>query len=101
MIDFSAVKDYKLCSKCNRLFPETTEYFHRNKMTLSGLANKCKKCIAEYRKKYREENKEKIAEHQKEYNKKNKERLVEYRKKYYEENKEKIREKRKKKREEN
>ena len=65
MIDFSAVKDYKLCSKCNRLFPETTEYFHRNKMTLSGLANKCKECIAEYRKKNREENKEKIREKRK------------------------------------
>lgn len=64
-IDFSAVKDYKLCSKCNRVFPETTEYFHRNKITLSGLANKCKKCIAEYRKKYREENKEKIREKRK------------------------------------
>ena len=93
MIDFSAIKDYKLCSKCNRLFPETTEYFHRNKMTLSGLANKCKKCIAENGKKYREENKEKIAEHQKKYYEENKEKIAKhakkYQKEYYQRNKEK------------
>ena len=54
------VKKYKLCSKYNRLFPETTEYFYRNKMTPSGLRDNCKRCYEEYQREYDKKNKEKI-----------------------------------------
>lgn len=101
LIDFSAVKNYKLCTQCNRLFPETAEYFHRNKATSSGLANKCKKCTAEYRKENYQRNKEKIAGHHKKYYKANKEKIAEYQKEYYQRNKEKNKKRREKNKEEN
>jgi len=88
-IDFRPVKYLKLCSKCNRLFPETPEYFNRKNITRSGLTPHCKKCIRETRKRYYQRNKEKVAKYNKKYQDKNKEKITKYNKEYYQKNKEK------------
>lgn len=41
--------DKKTCSKCNREFPATTEYFGRNKRGKDGLQAWCKACFRSYR----------------------------------------------------
>jgi len=59
--------------------------FKRNK-------SKCKICVAEYKKKYTEENKEKILAQQKEYRSENKEKINKKARKNHEQNKDKINE---------
>ena len=109
----------KKCSKCDKTFPLTKEYFHLNKSNEDGFQNACKVCRNEsnrikqrerYKtnkdkmlassKKYQEKNAEKIKKQQKEYRQKLKtnnrelylEKERERRKKYREKNKEKVNE---------
>ena len=99
----------KMCSKCKKELPMTSEYYHKNKAKKDGLASECRECVSKYRKankhkqkEYREKNKEKRKEwleknkerrsiKQREYCKKwrakNKERIKEYNKKYKEKHK--------------
>lgn len=34
----------RVCSKCRRELPATTEYFHKNKYGKQGLQSVCKEC---------------------------------------------------------
>ena len=81
----------KKCTKCGETFPATTEYFPRKKRNkIWCLESQCKKCRREYKKKYRESNKERIREKKKQDYNKNREQILEQRKQHYSENKEKI-----------
>ena len=62
---------FKKCGKCGEWLVASKVNFHKNKDGKYGLKSICKKCMAEYRKQWCEENKDK-------------------RKQYYEENKGKI-----------
>lgn len=101
----------KTCSKCGKKFPVTSEYFKPSKTCRDGFGNKCRKCInqknkqyreanksalSEYQKKYRENNKERIRERYKQYSHDNKKRILESCKKYRDNNKELISERQKK-----
>jgi len=83
----------KKCSKCGEA-KELTE-FGKSKFGKGGLQSSCKSCIKEYKKEYREKNKEAIKNYReknkeatKEHREKNKEAKRKYDKEYREENKE-------------
>lgn len=38
----------KTCTKCNNVFPATTEYFHKNKDHADGFRTWCKICVKDY-----------------------------------------------------
>lgn len=40
--------DTKICPKCGKTFPATTEFFFRNKRGLYGLRANCKECASEH-----------------------------------------------------
>lgn len=52
--------EIKICTKCKKELPFTTENFHRNKNARSGLKNECKNCTNERGRDYRRNNKEKM-----------------------------------------
>jgi hypothetical protein len=87
----------KTCSKCKTI-KEFTE-FNKHKNTKDGHRSECRECEKEYKKLYRENNKEKVSESNKLYRENNKEKIKLYRennkekeaerkKLYYENNKE-------------
>ena len=39
----------KRCSRCGKIKPATTEYFHRNRTTTDGVNRWCKNCVRESR----------------------------------------------------
>lgn len=107
----------KTCSKCDKIYPATLEYFHKCSSKKSGLNYACKKCINECRRKYHQkhreelllykkyykdhkeevnrsqkkywqEHKEEKSNHNKKYYRKHKEKINNYNKKYYQEHKE-------------
>jgi len=41
----------KVCTKCGRKFPATTEYFYSNKKAKYGLHSSCKVCMEEHKRK--------------------------------------------------
>jgi len=94
----------KQCNKCEEL--KSLDEFGKEKNGKDGLNGRCKLCIAEWMKAYREANKEKckayreankdkFAEKRKAYREANKEPIAEKSKAYREENKEKVAEKNK------
>ena len=80
---------FKRCSKCGEWKVASTVNFYKKKDGKYGLNSRCKKCRAEYKKQYRENNKDKIAEYKKQYYENNKEKLAEQHKQYRENNKDK------------
>lgn len=80
----------KICSKCGKELPKTSEYFKVEKGNKDGLTGACRKCIAEQRKQYRINNKENIAKYDKQYRIDNKEKISQRVKQYRIEHKEKI-----------
>jgi 5-methylcytosine-specific restriction endonuclease McrA len=77
----------KLCHKCGRYLPATTEYFYANKRYKEPFRSPCKECLgasvnkeekAAYNKKYKETHKEELREYQRRYWVENKERKQEY-----------------------
>ena len=85
----------KTCTACAGNFPETSDFFHRNK---NNLIARCKKCISKYRKqnykrwKLKEYNKQylqKNPDKAKQYIENSKEKKRKYFKKWYQNNKEK------------
>lgn len=88
----------KVCSKCKRELPSTSEYFckHRN-----GLRPNCKACEQKRVKRYYEENREKELERNKRYREENEDKVRERNKRYHEKNEDKVRARKKRYREEN
>ncbi len=93
--------EYQKCHNCNKEFPLTIDFFHKNKDMPNGFLKICKDCCKKYYKKnkkrfkeYAKNNKEKIEKYQKiyrkEYYKNNIEREKERKKAYYKINKEKF-----------
>lgn len=62
----------KRCSACKQLFPQTLEYFHKSGPRLSS---RCKSCISEVSRSYRERNAETLKEKKREYFQRNRERI--------------------------
>lgn len=57
-------EDTKTCTKCGKVFPATTEFFHKRSRVPSGLYASCKKCErarnAENTARYRSKNRESL-----------------------------------------
>jgi len=98
-MESDGMTEVKTCSRCGETKPVSE--FSKYKAKKDGLQVYCKPCVAEYNRKYREENKEKCAEYNRKYREENKEKIVECNRKYREENKEKELERHRKYREEN
>ena len=89
----------KVCSRCKRELPMTTEYFGKLSKSKDGFKYSCKECrrkieytedkqhILELRKVYYEDNKVEILKKNEIYKNKNKTKYQEYKAKYYENNK--------------
>lgn len=45
----------KICTKCKKEFPATTEFFHKSKQGRFGLHSWCKNCYRVYGKKYQQD----------------------------------------------
>lgn len=84
----------KVCNKCGEE-KLINEFYLKNKNT-GNLQSHCIKCQNEYKKKYREENKQKISDNNKKYREDNLEKLKRKEKSYYIKNKEIINERVKK-----
>ena len=78
----------KVCTQCGEEKP-AAEFSLRN-ASKDGLAARCKSCLVEYRRRYREENKEKLSANKRRYYEENKEKLCANKRRYREENKEKV-----------
>lgn len=78
----------KICTKCGKELPATTEYFYKKSKLKLELQNECKICRVKKDKKYYLKNKEKIRKKQLKYYKEHKEQRLEYWKKHYQECKE-------------
>lgn len=48
----------KICTKCGKEFPATTEFFFKDKRTKDGLQYFCKKCAYKRKQEWRKENRE-------------------------------------------
>jgi len=70
-------EEEKFCNICKRWVP--VRMYSNKKASYDGLETRCKECIREKNKKFRDEKPEYI----KQYNEDNKEKLKEYRKDYY------------------
>ena len=80
----------KTCTGCHKELAATTDNFCIRPLGKFGFAAKCKKCNAEYAKKYQQENKIRLAERDKKYYQENKIKIAKHNKKYKEKNKIKI-----------
>lgn len=76
----------KICTKCGKELPTTSEYFHVRKDSRDGFRNDCRECSSKYHKQYHQENKEHKKRYMKQWYQENKECT----KQYYQDNKEKI-----------
>lgn len=74
----------RICSKCKTILIACEINFKKTKKGKYGLASQCKKC----EKQYREEHKEEIANKKKQYYENNKDKVSKYNKQYREEHKE-------------
>lgn len=87
----------KICSKCQEKFPNTSEYFHKDKSRHDKLNHKCKVCNKKsatdwaktnqkdrqnYMKKYNKTHKKEIREYKRKWNRKNSQYFKDYRKKH-------------------
>lgn len=73
----------KLCSKCNREYPATEEYFYEHSGMKDGLYSSCKSCYKKYNKKWQKENKERYYKISKEWRKNNPEKIKNNALKFY------------------
>lgn len=80
----------KTCTKCGEEKPATTEYFHRDTDGKYGLNARCKPCILEPQKQYRQKNRERRAEYARKYYQENRIRHDEYQRKYNQDNREQV-----------
>lgn len=80
----------KICIKCSKTLPATSEYFRSRKNNKDGLRNECKKCYNKYAREYKKNNADKIKNSKKKYYELNKEKISEKNSLYYKCNKEHI-----------
>jgi 5-methylcytosine-specific restriction endonuclease McrA len=66
--------DTKVCSKCGNSCPATNEFFNKNANSAGGLTARCRKCLNEQAREYREKNRETLRAKQRDYIAKNPER---------------------------
>lgn len=66
------------CTKCKKEYPETPEYFFRDKTHKNGLGTRCKTCVSKANSKYQKENKEKAKVWKDKWNSNNREWLTNY-----------------------
>jgi len=78
----------KICPRCKKIFPATTEYFYLSKEGKDGLRYYCKKCTIEMVKIYYQKNKEIILERTKRYRQKHRYHYRKLGQKYREKNSE-------------
>jgi len=78
--------DMKVCGKCKKCLPASTEYFARKASAKGGLNSQCKKCGAEYTKAWKASN----PEHQKQWIEANRDAVKIQRAQYRQDNKKKI-----------
>jgi hypothetical protein len=78
---------YKKCSKCGEEKPLTSEYFYKQK---NSLTSRCKLCINEDRKKSYKNKKLETRKKQKEYYYNNKEKIIKKQKEYYYDNRDEL-----------
>lgn len=72
----------KICNRCGKEFPATTEYFRERKETKNGLRKECKECSSKYDSEYRIKNKKSVINSKKKYYQENKEYVQRYKKEY-------------------
>ncbi len=72
----------KVCSKCKKGLPLTTEYFSPCKANQDGFRGRCRDCINRENRKYRSKNKEQINQYGREHYNKDEERIKWLKKKY-------------------
>lgn len=53
----------RTCTKCGKIFPATTEFFHRDKKNKDGICTMCKACRCANSKEWRDANREHLAEY--------------------------------------
>lgn len=81
---------YRKCVECLKV--KSIDNFGRSASNSTGINGKCKECVKEYNREYREKNKEELKRASREYYRDNKDRLLEYRAEYLEKNRERINE---------
>lgn len=79
---YFAMQKTKKCSKCELEYPLTTEYFAIKRNNKDGFHGQCKKCVSEYNKQYRKENKSYYQEYQKKWTEENREHVNNYNREY-------------------
>jgi 5-methylcytosine-specific restriction endonuclease McrA len=65
----------KICTKCKRELPMTSEFFYRQKTAKCGFRSHCKRCVDIKSSEYYDENNEEIKTKRKEFRKNNKDRI--------------------------
>ncbi|MZK53643.1 HNH endonuclease [Clostridium beijerinckii] len=85
-------KGLKICTKCQKEYPMTAQFFSRDKSNKDGLEFWCKECKANYLKEYGKNNISKRRDNQRKWRMKNEEKLKAKRKIYSQENAEYIKE---------
>lgn len=65
----------KRCSKCGIEYPLTSEYFHKDSSSKTGLHSNCKECVRAYSREYVATHGEEHRQYQRDYNKKNPEKI--------------------------
>lgn len=73
----------KICSKCEIEFELSEKYFCLRESSKDGFHTWCKKCLSDYKKKYRKDNIEIVTRQHKQYYRENKEECNKYNKEYY------------------
>ena len=91
--------DAKPCTGCEEVKP--LDEYHRNRTKPDGRQVRCKTCVVEDQRRYREANRDKIAESQRRYREANRDKVAEDKRRYYEENRNKELERRRRYREAN
>lgn len=82
----------KTCTGCGETKP--LDRFSKEKRREDNRRSRCKSCDAEYKRRYRAENRDKLAEYQRRYDAENRDKVVERRRRYVEKNRDKIAERR-------
>lgn len=77
----------KTCTKCGET--KSLDDFHRDRSQADGRRARCRECVAEDKRRWREENRDKELERNRRYYEENRDKKLECRRRYYEENRDK------------